>query len=111
MVSFAAGLSALLSSVTFAPDAPVTAQPQVSLSRDGADMVMRISLQEMTTVRGGPVSSPAGEAWRSADVTFGDTFMAGTHGVANIAVATGAGSLAQASTSISMNVRITNAGF
>lgn len=108
MVSFAAGLTALLSGVAFAPQ-PDVAQPQVSIARDGADMLVRISLQEMITARGAPISGPMAEGWRSGDIRFGDDFARGQVGVSNIAIATGAGSTAQAATSISMNVRI--AGF
>jgi len=119
MISFAAGLAALLSGVAFVPDAPAQApdiqpqgaQPQVSLSRDGADAVVRISLQDMASVRGAPLSNAPGDAWRSATSAFSGDFASGGSGVHTIAVATGAGSIAQATTSISMNVRIVGLGF
>jgi hypothetical protein len=114
MVSIAAGLAALLSGVAFAPQSdplPQPARPQIDVARDGADTVVRISLQEMASVRGAPLSSAPDDAWRSSGAIFGGDFASGGSGVHTIAVATGAGSTAQATTSISMNVRLTGLGF
>lgn len=110
MVSFAAGLTALLSGVTFASPQTDVSQPQISVARDGADMMVRISLHDMVAARGAPISGPAADGWRGADISFGGDFARGQSGISNIAVAAGAGSTAQASTSITMNVRIV-AGF
>ena len=119
MISIAAGLAALLSGVAFVPDAPAQdvrpqasqSQPRVSLTRDGGDAVVRISLQDLASVRGAPLEAPPNDAWRSAASALSGDFASGGSGVHTIAVATGAGSTAQATTSISMNVRIVGLGF
>lgn len=104
MVNFAAGLTALLSGVAFAPQAPGL-QPQVNVAHEGSVTMIRISLDEMVTARAAPLAGPVEGAWRSADVNFGDAFSPQS-GVHTVAVASGLGSTAQAASSINMTVRI-----